>query len=136
MSKMSTVLNVTGNNGVCYSRVLKASRTSQGKCKESHGMFVRQNCCIPLDEEPDDNVPAARSVSPPIPRSPTVSEDKLKVKSRILKYLREFKTTRMIDNNVVDHVLLLECKSVMENLERHLDFTVVKAFHHEFRNTW
>jgi hypothetical protein len=48
-------------------------------------MFVRQNCCIPLDEGPDDtsiNVPAARSVSPPVPESPAVSEDKLKVKSR------------------------------------------------------
>jgi hypothetical protein len=45
-------------------------------------MFVRQNCCIPLDEGPDDNVPASRSVSPPVPESPAVSEDKLKVKSR------------------------------------------------------
>jgi hypothetical protein len=43
-------------------------------------MFVRQNCCIPLDEELDDNLPAARSVSPPVPESPTVSEVKLKVK--------------------------------------------------------
>lgn len=41
----------------------------------------------------------------------------------------------MVDNNVVDHVLLPECKSAMENLERHLDFTVVKALHHEFTNT-
>lgn len=45
-------------------------------------MFVRQNSCIPLDEPFDDSVPAPAIVATPIPESPAVSDDKLKIKSR------------------------------------------------------
>lgn len=53
------------------------------QCKEGHGMFVRQNSCIPLDEGSDDysSIPAS-AVSTPVPESPAVSDDKLKIKSR------------------------------------------------------
>lgn len=53
------------------------------QCKESHGMFVRQNSCILLDEGSDDYVPIpASAVSTPVPESPAVLDDKLKIKSR------------------------------------------------------
>lgn len=45
-------------------------------------MFVRQNSCIVLDDGVEDNPPRATSISPPIPESPAVFDDKLKVKSR------------------------------------------------------
>lgn len=64
----------------------KNNGTVMGKtyfsCKESHGMFVRQNSCIVLDDGVEDNPPRATSISPPIPESPAVFDDKLKVKSR------------------------------------------------------
>ena len=46
-------------------------------------MFVRQNSCIPLDEGSDDHAPIPTSaVSTPVPESPAISDDKLKIKSR------------------------------------------------------
>ncbi|KZS11166.1 putative Dynactin subunit 1 [Daphnia magna] len=65
----------------------KNNGTVMGKtyfsCKESHGMFVRQNSCIVLDDGVEGNPPRATSISPPIPESPAVFDDKLKVKSRL-----------------------------------------------------
>ena len=54
------------------------------QCKESHGMFVRQNSCIPLEDGLDDSIPVQATVSSPVPESPAPSatEDKLKIKSR------------------------------------------------------
>nr|CAG4641483.1 EOG090X01OH [Eurycercus lamellatus] len=46
-------------------------------CKEGHGMFVRQNSCIPLEEGADDTVPSV------VPESPAVTDEKLKLKSRL-----------------------------------------------------
>ena len=45
-------------------------------------MFVRQNSCIPLEEGSEDNIPVHAMVSAPVPESPAVSDDKLKLKSR------------------------------------------------------
>lgn len=44
-------------------------------------MFVRQNSCIPVEDGAAD-VPPSPSVTQPVPESPAVSDDKLKLKSR------------------------------------------------------
>jgi hypothetical protein len=56
-------------------------------------MFVRQNCCVPLEDGDEDSVPAPESLgvsapptpapSTPAPATPSESsDDKLKLKSR------------------------------------------------------
>ena len=56
-------------------------------------MFVRQNCCVPLEDGDEDTIPPPESLaasapptpapSTPAPATPSVStDDKLKLKSR------------------------------------------------------